>query len=87
LLQNFKPCEQSLTRLTQPTLIIAGGSDRLLPSLEEAQRLVSLIPHAEMTVLPFSGHACLLETQTNLYAILEKHNFIENYSWRKKINL
>lgn len=78
LLQNFGSHEQQLTRLTQPTLILAGGSDRLLPSLEEAQRLVNLIPKADMVVLPYSGHACLLETQTDLYTILEKNCFLDH---------
>ena len=61
--------------LNIPTLVVAGAADGLLPSVEEAQKLTNLLPHAKMTVLPQSGHACLLETDINLYEILVKENF------------
>ncbi|MDJ0687037.1 MAG: alpha/beta hydrolase [Xenococcaceae cyanobacterium MO_188.B32] len=77
LLKDFMVSKQELTSLKQPTLIIAGGADRLLPSVEEAQNLLKILPQAQMKVLPQSGHACLLEAETNLYEILSENNFLD----------
>jgi pimeloyl-ACP methyl ester carboxylesterase len=76
LLQNFQVSNTELKNLKIITLLIAGGSDRLLPSVAEAKRLISLLPKAKMMVLPHSGHACLLETETNLYNILAEQGFL-----------
>lgn len=76
LLRNFTVSEAKLRRLTIPTLFIAGAADRLLPSVKEGQKLVKILPHAQMTILPYSGHACLLETEVSLYDILVEQNFI-----------
>lgn len=46
-----------------PTMVVASARDRLLPSLSEAGRLVSLIPGALRVVLPDSGHTALLESK------------------------
>ena len=77
LLKDFMVSEQELTRIKQPTLIVAGGADRLLPSVEEAQKLLKILPQAQMKVLPRSGHACLLEAETNLSEILSEKNFLD----------
>ncbi len=77
LLRNFEVSKIELKSLNIPTLLIAGAADRLLPSVEEAKRLVNLLPEAKMVVLPHSGHACLLETETNLYNILLEQDFLE----------
>lgn len=77
LLRHFKVTEDQLRQITQPTLLMAGGSDRLLPSVSEVNRLKAFLPNAEVIVLPESGHACLLETETNLYQILENCQFLE----------
>jgi pimeloyl-ACP methyl ester carboxylesterase len=77
LLQNFQVSSAEFSRLTLPTLIIASAADRLLPSITEAQRLVKEIPNSKMVILPNSGHACLLETDVNLYHILDRQNFLE----------
>ncbi len=84
LIRDFDVDASQLRRITQPTLVIAGGTDRLLPSESEAQRLASCLPNAEMVVLPKSGHACLLETDVNLYAIMKAENFLER---RDKVSL
>ena len=76
LLRDFKVFDEELRNLNIPSLIVAGAADGLLPSVEEAQKLTSLLPQAQMTVLPQSGHACLLETDIDLYQILAKQNFI-----------
>jgi pimeloyl-ACP methyl ester carboxylesterase len=76
LLRKFNPLALPLRQINQPTLIIAGGQDKLLPSITEAQRLVRLLPMAQMTVLPESGHACLLEKNVDLSKILYQQKFL-----------
>lgn len=76
LLRDFKVLDEELRSLNIPSLIIAGAADGLLPSVEEAHNLVNLLPQGQMTVLPQSGHACLLETEIDLHQILAKQNFI-----------
>ena len=44
-----------LYRLTAPTLLVWGKSDRLIPSVY-ADRFRSLIPHAELTLIDAAGH-------------------------------
>ncbi|MBV8884213.1 MAG: alpha/beta fold hydrolase [Chroococcidiopsidaceae cyanobacterium CP_BM_RX_35] len=83
LVREFDVDERQLCQLTQPVLVIASASDRLLPSLTEAKRLVNTIPNATMVVLPYSGHACLLEADVNLYKIMRSQNFL--YSSAKAI--
>ncbi len=75
LVRSFNVDENQLRGIKQPTLVIASGADRLLPSLAEAKLLVKVIPHAEMVTLADSGHACLLETDVDLYAIMQRRNF------------
>ena len=76
LLREFEIDNYALSKLTQPVLVIASHSDRLLPSVEEANRLVEILPNVQMVVLPRSGHACLLETDVGLYEIMESQNFL-----------
>ncbi|MFN6498267.1 MAG: alpha/beta fold hydrolase [Nostoc sp. DedQUE01] len=78
LLREFEIDEEQLSRLRQPVLLIAGGSDRLLPSVTEVKRIANIIPNTEITVLPNCGHACLLEQDINLYEILKANDFLEN---------
>ena len=80
LLKSFQIDNLPLYRLTQPILVMASGSDRLLPSIPDAQQLVSLLPDARLLVLPDSGHACLLEKGVNLHKILKSQNFLEPLS-------
>jgi pimeloyl-ACP methyl ester carboxylesterase len=77
MLREFKIDEEKLRSLQQTVLLIAGASDRLLPSVSEIQRLANIIPNSKKLILPESGHACLLEQDINLYKILESHNFLE----------
>ncbi|MBD2410495.1 alpha/beta hydrolase [Nostoc calcicola FACHB-389] len=78
LLREFEIDEEQLGQLTQPVLLIAGGSDRLLPSVTEVQRIANIIPNTEIVVLPDCGHACLLEQDINLYEILKDNDFLES---------
>jgi pimeloyl-ACP methyl ester carboxylesterase len=77
LLRNFYIADDQLQQMTQPVLIVASGSDRLLPSVAEAEYLGGILPHAKFHILPFSGHACLLETDVNLYEILKGSGFLD----------
>ncbi|MFQ4146965.1 alpha/beta hydrolase [Chlorogloeopsis sp. ULAP02] len=76
LIKEFHVDEEELRRLTQPVLLVASVLDRLLPSLAEAERLVNILPDSKLVLLPESGHACLLETDINLYEIMKAHNFL-----------
>ena len=49
-----------LARVTAPTLIVWGASDRLIP-LAHGQRYQQLIPEAELAVIPECGHSVLRE--------------------------
>jgi pimeloyl-ACP methyl ester carboxylesterase len=77
LLQSFKLNDLPLEQIKRPVLLIASGSDRLLPSISDAQFLVDRLPNVKLVILPNSGHACLLEEETNLYQILKAHDFLE----------
>jgi pimeloyl-ACP methyl ester carboxylesterase len=80
LLKSFHIDNLPLYRLTQPVLVLASGSDRLLPSIPDAQQLVKMLPDARLLILPHSGHACLLEEDVNLHQILESQHFLEPLS-------
>lgn len=82
LVKEFDVDETQLRRLTQPVLVIASALDRLLPSMAEARRLVKIFPDVQMIVLPYSGHACLLEADINLYEIMKAHNFLDRSAER-----
>lgn len=75
LLRAFAIDPQKLQQFQPPVLLIAGGSDRLLPSVTEVERLSRCFPNVQKLILPHSGHACLLETDINLYEIIQSQNF------------
>lgn len=78
-LSKFSLSNTQLRAITQPTLLIASEGDRLLPSLEEALRLERQLPNAVVYRLPYSGHACLLEGDVNLYRIMKGLNFLPSH--------
>jgi pimeloyl-ACP methyl ester carboxylesterase len=53
-----------------PVLLIAGELDRLLPSVPEVRILQRLLPKSKTKLLPYSGHACLLEKDIYLADLL-----------------
>lgn len=75
LLRQFVLEDLPLGRIKQPVLVLASGSDRLLPSVAEAKRIAKYLPNAQTIRLPRSGHACLLETDVRLNSILQSQNF------------
>lgn len=76
LLKSFDLNNLSLDRIKQPVLVIASGSDHLLPSFSDTKDLAHLLPNAKLFILPNSGHACLLEKDVNLYQILQSQDFL-----------
>lgn len=76
LVKEFSMTTTELQHIHQPTLVVASGSDRLLPSVAEAQFLMHHLPNAQVHLLPASGHACLLETDVDLYDILNRYRFL-----------
>ncbi|GAX44098.1 hypothetical protein NIES4075_51150 [Tolypothrix sp. NIES-4075] len=77
LMRNFDIDEKKLSRVTQPVLLIGSKLDRLLPSETEAKYLANIFPNSRLLILPDSGHACLVEADTNLYKILLSENIID----------
>ncbi|MGB5769465.1 MAG: alpha/beta hydrolase [Crocosphaera sp.] len=76
LLRDFDVSGQELNNLKQPVFMLVSEQDKLLPSVEEGKQLVNYFPNSSLTILPKSGHACLLEKDVNLLEILQKHNFL-----------
>jgi len=48
--------DSELRRLQMPVMLIAGERDALLPSQKTASRLKMLLPHAQVNLLPGTGH-------------------------------
>lgn len=72
----FVPAPTALRQIRHPTLILASGADRLLPSVAEATYLQRLLPQARSHLLPHSGHACLLEPEVQLHVILSQYGWL-----------
>ncbi|MBW4662719.1 MAG: alpha/beta hydrolase [Chroococcus sp. CMT-3BRIN-NPC107] len=77
LIKEFDVDAPQLQGITQPVLLLASALDRLLPSVTEARYLVKNLPKAKMVVLPYSGHACLVESAVNLYEIMQEETFLD----------
>ncbi|KAM3091883.1 alpha/beta fold hydrolase [Phormidesmis sp. 146-35] len=77
LLHQFQTPTSELQQLDQPVLLLASVDDKLFPSVPEAYRLKRAFQNAQVVVLPQSGHTCLLETEVNLFKIMEAHGFLE----------
>jgi pimeloyl-ACP methyl ester carboxylesterase len=78
LLEQFEMRIQQLKQIKQPTIIVTGGSDRLLPSQVEGEFLVQYIPRSVLHLIPEGSHTLLLERSVNLHQILRMHNFLEH---------
>jgi pimeloyl-ACP methyl ester carboxylesterase len=78
LLRQFRLEDLPLDCVRQPVLILASEADRLLPSQREAKRLARLLPNTTIVHLADSGHACLLENQLNLSAILKSQDLFSD---------
>ena len=62
---------EALTRITAPTLVVAGADDRIV-SPDEARSMASRIPGAKLVMIPDAGHMAPLENhEATDAAILE----------------
>ncbi|WP_218082038.1 alpha/beta fold hydrolase [Anthocerotibacter panamensis] len=77
LLKEFDQDDQ-LPVLSMPVLLLAGRADRLLPSLDEALWLSKRIPDAQVQIMPYSGHALLIEQEVDLAQLLLQYGFLPN---------
>jgi pimeloyl-ACP methyl ester carboxylesterase len=87
LLDRFNVTMQQLQQLTQPTLVIGSGRDRLLPSAVEGKLLTQQIPRSSLHLIPQGGHAVLLEREVNLHQILFEHGFLERKAEKSPVGL
>lgn len=58
LVRDLPALERHLHRITSPTTVVAGSSDRVVP-LSSARSLAEAIPAAELVVIPGAGHTLL----------------------------
>lgn len=49
-----------LSRIDVPTLVLVGEDDKLIPP-EHSREIAAAVPHAELVVIPGSGHSTTLE--------------------------
>jgi hypothetical protein len=61
-LKNLKP--------DLPTLVIAGECDRTLPSIDEAERLATILPNPAVFVVEGAGHANTCGCRVDLTALM-----------------
>jgi len=78
LLRDFAVDPTQCSQFQPTTLIVSSKCDRLLPSEQEAIKLAALFPNSIQEILPNSGHACLLETDIKLMAIMAQHQLIKS---------
>jgi pimeloyl-ACP methyl ester carboxylesterase len=64
-----------VSRIQAPTLVIAGELDKVDPVPELQAELLSRIPHAEMKIIPATGHLSPLESPRELAEIIS--HFLE----------
>lgn len=75
LINNFQVDIDKLKSFPHEVFIVASGEDKLLPSVEEAYRLKQIFPQTEISILPHSGHCCLLEKNVDLVQMIQKSKF------------
>ena len=69
--EHFKPrtakmpifSEQSLSKLSMPILMLFGDSDQLIPADQSIKHLKEFAPHAEIELLPDTGHLIVNQTE------------------------
>jgi len=76
LLNNFSLNVEKVKTFAPQVLIVASKKDNLLPSVDEAYRLKQIFPNSRVSILPHSGHCCLLERKVNLVEIMQQSLFL-----------
>lgn len=61
---------EALRRLEPPTLFLAADRDRLIPSVEQARLMASVVPRATIRILAGFGHSCFLADGIDLAELL-----------------
>ena len=61
-----------LYRMTAPTLLVWGESDKLIPPVY-AERWVELVPTADLVTVAQAGHMAPFEQPDQVAAAIEKH--------------
>jgi len=59
-----------LHELRPPVLFLAAEQDHLVPSIQQAELMVSRVPRATLRLLHGHGHICLIAPDVDLRAIL-----------------
>ncbi len=85
MLSQFNPEYLPLERLKFPVLLVAGAQDRLLPSVDEVNRLSQRFAKAAVEIAPQSGHACLLERQLDLRRMVITRQLLPAF-WRSGVS-
>lgn len=62
----------ALPSLRVPVLFLAADQDHLIPSVEQARLMASLVPGASLRVLRGHGHSCFLADGFDLAAVLRE---------------
>ncbi|HJQ48336.1 MAG TPA: alpha/beta fold hydrolase [Amycolatopsis sp.] len=65
------PVEQEIAAITVPALVVVGAQDAATPPAE-AERIASLIPGAELHIVPDCGHMSAIEQPAAITGLLEK---------------
>eukprot|EP00210_Caulerpa_lentillifera_P001680 g1615.t1 len=73
--QGLQHVESYLHKIPQRTLILAAEDDRLLPSVDEAFRLRTLMLRTFIKTLPGKSHAFMEDSSVNLLQILKDEGF------------
>jgi len=76
LLNKFILNVEKVKAFSSQVLIVASQKDNLLPSVDEAYRLKHIFPNSRVSILPHSGHCCLLEKKVNLVKIMQQSLFL-----------
>jgi pimeloyl-ACP methyl ester carboxylesterase len=60
-----------LHKITAPTLVLAGGSDKLVPP-SNGRLLAGRLPNADLHILPGEGHLLLFDPDSAALPLLTK---------------
>jgi pimeloyl-ACP methyl ester carboxylesterase len=63
------PADGDITRLAQPTLLLHGREDRVVPA-ENGVQLAQLLPHADLHLLGGTGHWLQIERSDTVLALV-----------------
>ena len=67
------------SQIQVPTLVIAGELDKVEPVAVLQSELLARIPHAEMKVIPATGHMSPLESPTEVAELISY--FLKKNAW------